>query len=102
VYGAVYDLSPKDEEFLDQCEKVPVMYEKRVMPIKLTTSSGDDETAMEITIDAMVYIDFVRTTRDVPKTEYIHRMNMAIKDALQRGIPQSYIDKYMRPFIPQE
>jgi gamma-glutamylcyclotransferase len=104
VYGFVYEIGPQDEESLDGCEGVPLVYEKKVIPIKLklTTSSGDDETATKRIIEAIVYVDFVRTTRDVPRTEYVHRINMGLKDALPRGIPQSYVDKYIRPFIPPE
>jgi hypothetical protein len=102
----VYELSHKDEKSLDKCEGFPLLYEKRVTPIKLkvTTSSDNDEneTATKRTMDVMAYIDFANTTRDVPRTEYIHRINMGLKDSLQRGIPQSYIDKYIRPFIPAE
>jgi len=102
VYGFLYELSPKDEKALDQCEGVPLMYEKRIIPIQLITSSGNGKTAAKKTIDALVYIDFVNTSRDVPQTEYIHRINMGLKDALQMGISQSYIDKYIRPSIPPE
>jgi gamma-glutamylcyclotransferase len=108
VYGSVYELNPKDEESLDKCEGFPFIYDKRITPIDLklpaTTSSDNDsnETATKRTMDVMVYIDFANTTRDVPRTEYIHRINMGLKDSLQRGIPQSYIDRYIRPFIPAE
>lgn len=37
-----------------------------------------------------------------PKEEYVHRMNMAIGDGLEKGIPVAYVEKYMRPFIPEE
>jgi hypothetical protein len=100
----VYEISPKDEEALDVCEGFPNIYDKRIIPIRLkvTTSPSNDETTAKRTIDTMVYIDFTSTNRDVPKTEYIHRINMGVKDALQRDIPKSYIDTYIRPFIPSE
>ena len=99
MYGFLYELSPKDEKSLDQCE---LIYEKRIIPIQLITSSGNGKTAAKKTVDALVYIDFVNTSRDVPQTEYIHRMNMGLKDALQMGISQSYIDEYIRPSILPE
>lgn len=55
---------------------------------------------MKKTIDALVYIDITNTNPDVPKTEYIHRINMAMQDGVKNGVPQSYVDKYIRPFIP--
>ena len=98
----MYELSVKDEELLDGYEGVSAGdYEKRIIPLELITSSSNGETANKI-IDTLVYIDFARTRRDLPKTEYIHRMNMGVKDALQKGVPQSYFDIYIRLFIPPE
>lgn len=98
MYGFIYEISSKDEQSLDIYEAVPDHYEKRIVPLKLITGSGDGKS----TVNALVYIDVTRTNRDLPKTEYIYRINTAIKDALQKGIPQSYVDKYIRPFIPPE
>ena len=85
---------------MDGYEGFPHKYEKKVLPLELITGSGDGETEKR-TIHAIVYID-PRTSPGVPATEYIHRLNMAIKDALQKGIPQSYVDKYLRPSVPVE
>lgn len=52
--------------------------------------------------DALVYIDRRRTKDDRPKDEYVHRMNMGIKGGVAEGIPQEYVDKTMRRFIPAE
>ena len=100
VYGFVYELSSKDEQSLDGYEGVPHNYDKndkKVLPLELI-SDGETEKR---TIHAMVYIDR-RTSPGVPAAEYIHRLNMAIKDGLQKGIPQSYFDKYFRPSVPIE
>ena len=102
VLGFIYELSLTDEANLDKYENVPVNYEKRTIPVQLITSPGGGGTATKKTIQALIYIDVNNTTPDVPKTEYIHRINMAMQDALKKGIPQSYIDKYIRPFIPPE
>ena len=101
VYGFIYEIGSKDEQSLDGYEGVSSAYEKKTIPLELIIDSGDGETEKR-TIDALVYIDGIRTSRDLPKTEYIQRINMAIKDALQKGIPQSFVDKYIRPFIPSE
>lgn len=98
VYGFVYEIGSKDEQALDGYEGVPRDYEKKIIPLKLI---GDGETEKR-TIDALIYVDVVRISRDLPKTEYIQRINMAIKDALQKRIPQPYVDKYIRPSIPSE
>ena len=99
VYGFIYSLNPKDEASLDIHEYA---YDKRIIPVQLKTSPGHGETATKKTIDALVYVDTVSTSPDVPKTEYIHRINMALQDGCKNGVPQSYIDKYIRPFIPAE
>jgi gamma-glutamylcyclotransferase len=101
VYGFVYEIGSKDEQTLDVYEGVPHSYEKKIIPLELITRSGDGETEKR-TINALVYIDGARISRDLPKTEYIQRINMGVKDALQKGIPQSYVDKYIRPSIPSE
>ncbi len=102
MYGFIYEINSEEEESLDKYEGVPDAYEKRTIPLELITPSSDGEMENKKTIDALVYIDFPRTSRDLPKMEYIHRINMAIKDALQKGVPQSFVDKYVRSFIPSE
>jgi hypothetical protein len=104
VYGFIYELNPKDEASLDIHEGAPCIYDKKIhsVRVRLRTSPSDGETATKKTVDALVYIDFVSTSPDVPRAEYIHRINMALQDGLKNGIPQSYIDKYIRPFIPAE
>jgi gamma-glutamylcyclotransferase len=102
VYGFIYELNPKNEASLDIHEAVPHIYDKRIHPVQLRTPPGDGETATKKTINALVYIDTVSTSPDVPKTEYIHRINMGLQDGLKNGVPQSYINKYIRPFIPAE
>jgi hypothetical protein len=37
-----------------------------------------------------------------PREEYVYRMNMGIHDAVERGVPIEYVERYMRPFIPDE
>ena len=102
VYGFIYELNTKNEASLDVYEGAPRIYDKKIHPVQLRTSPGDGEAATKKTIDALVYIDTVNTSPDDPKTEYIHRINMALQDGLKNGVPQSYIDKYIRPFIPAE
>lgn len=102
MYGFIYEIGSKDEQTLDRHEGVPYSYQKKIIPLELITRSGDGETEEKRTINALVYIDGARISRDLPKTEYIHRINMAINDGLQKGFPQSFVDKYIRPSIPPE
>ena len=98
VYGFVYELSPSDEEKLDGFEGVPRYYTKHIMEIELQ-SENDKEKSVE---QALVYIDMEITEEGEPREEYIHRINKGVNDAVPRGLPEWYIDKYIRRFIPAE
>lgn len=96
VYAIVYELSESDEESLDRYEGVPQSYVKEHFSILFTPTDGVGDEVKEV----LVYVDYKRITEGEPKEEYIHRMNMGIGDALGVGIPNDYILKYLRPFIP--
>ena len=50
----------------------------------------------------LVYVDVQRTEpHNTPQAEYIPRMNHAIADALREGVPEDYIEKYIRKVIPR-
>lgn len=97
----MYELTADDERKLDGYEGVPESYIKEILPIEFARG-GKDGSLIEgkKVIDALVYVDVARTTESKPKTEYIYRMNMAIVDGIEMGIPQEYFEKYLRPFIP--
>lgn len=102
VYGMLYTLNTVDEMVLDGYEGVPRDYKKQVIPIEYT---GMHEHGVIIKdglkiIDALVYVDDLRMTPDVVRAEYIVRMNYAIQDAITHGIPEEYIDTYLRKDIP--
>lgn len=108
VYGLVYSLAPSDEAQLDINESVPDAYTKETMKVQLWVSevgksvdvaAGGTKAAAA---DLLVYIDRKRTVEHAPKQEYIYRMNMGIKDALQKGVPQDYVDQDIRRFITQQ
>ena len=96
VYGLVYEVSPTDEANLDKIEGVPrQIYTKYTKEIEL--QSGDHEEGS--VVRALVYID-KNVEEGKTREEYIHRMNMGINDAAERGMPEWYIDKYLRKYIP--
>ena len=74
-------------------------YETRLFPVELI-KKGEADT--KTTKTALIYLDPTHTTPGSPTSGSIHAMNKAIKDGLEAGIPQSYIDKYIRPLIPEE
>lgn len=115
VWGLVYRLTQDDEERLDVNEGVPVAYTKEMIPVHFWPSKGcskapfkgADEHKVDTSISyekltMLVYIDRQRTTDDKPKKEYIYRMNMGIQDALKVGVPDSYVQRVMRKFIPED
>ena len=98
VYGLVYEISPTDEANLDREEGVPQSYTKEMVAVKLQPAIGEEKSLVQ----GLVYIDEKRVEEGEPWEEYIHRMNMGIKDAAARGLPRWYIDKYLRRYIPAE
>ncbi|KAI9857584.1 MAG: hypothetical protein M1813_008176 [Trichoglossum hirsutum] len=103
VYGLVYELSGVDEGVLDRCEGVPYMYTKEIHQIELFRKGMGlpGEGSKGEAVSGLVYVDVKRVLEGDPQEEYIGRMNMAIEDVLKVGVPQWYIDKYIRKSIPK-
>ncbi|EON66158.1 hypothetical protein W97_05401 [Coniosporium apollinis CBS 100218] len=106
VYGLVYSLLENDEARLDVNEGVPIAYTKEHLeaefwPAEKGVGSGWVNVTMEPQrTEMLVYIDRERTEDDVPKKEYCFRINEGTKDALRLGVPQDYVDRVIRSFIP--
>lgn len=100
VWGMVYILSAIDEAYLDQNEGVPDIYEKHLINVELlpTKESGVNGGAVE----GLVYVDVKRTNAGEVVEEYIYRMNQGIRDALQYKMPEDYVERCLRTFIPAE
>ncbi|KAK3330673.1 hypothetical protein B0H66DRAFT_71653 [Apodospora peruviana] len=106
VWGLVYALSEADEKQLDVNEGVPFAYEKRVLEVECLWESSDGNGGKKERTKEMVlvYIDFKRADGEgnLPRAEYVYRMNMGIGDALRKGVPRGYVDKVLRRWIPEE
>ncbi len=61
-------------------------------------SSGETET--ETFIRALVYVDEHRNSPGEINAEYIGRMNRGIKEAVALGLPEEWVEKVMRQWIP--
>jgi gamma-glutamylcyclotransferase len=96
VYGLVFELTASDEKSLDGYESST--YEKLYFSIDLVPKV---DAANRRSVKALIYVDVERKKESKPVEEYIYRMNMGMRDALQEGIPAEYIEKYLRPFIPE-
>lgn len=105
VWGMIYTLPPPDELELDINEGVPWAYEKQMLNVEVRfedASKNGDISQPAINQTVLCYVDANRVLEAQPKGEYIHRINMGIRDAKKKGMPSSYVDKYLRPFVPAE
>jgi len=113
VWGLVYSLSQRDEAKLDRNEGVPYDYTKEMHVVdfrnsvstsiessNLSTQTEPSATSRDRNV--LVYVDRTRIKPDAPREEYIHRMNMGIKDAVEEEVPLSYIQDVLRKYIPPE
>ncbi|KAG6827362.1 hypothetical protein H0H92_012100 [Tricholoma furcatifolium] len=96
IYGMVYTLTEDDENKLDGFEGVPRNYEKKILAVEML--KGENKGTL---VDALVYVDVQRLDEGLPPQEYIRRLNHAFKDGEAEGIPQEYIEKYVRKFVPE-
>lgn len=106
VWGMIYALPPPDEAKLDVNEGVPFSYQKKALSVE--TWLGDAAgTNVDISRPGkwetvLCYVDASRVEEAKPKDEYVHRINMGIRDARMKGMPEAFVDKFLRPFIPAE
>ena len=104
VWGLVYTLQPSDEARLDRNEGVPIAYTKEWLvcdfwPVE--DGAGPANVSVKPQqVDMLVYINRGQVTPSAPKKEYIYRMNKGIDDAIVEGVPEGYVEKVMRKFIP--
>ncbi|KAI4276857.1 MAG: hypothetical protein LQ337_002204 [Flavoplaca oasis] len=105
VYGVIYCLLEEDEKRLDWDEGVPWAYTKEIIPIdswSLGPSQKLDLHREPEKKELLVYIDRERVYDAIPETEYVHRINMGIHDAVERGMPLPYVDAVIRKYIPAD
>ncbi|OCK86011.1 hypothetical protein K432DRAFT_342062 [Lepidopterella palustris CBS 459.81] len=108
VYGLVFSLLPADEDRLDVNEGVPHAYTKEILTVNFWPGEPSvkdgwvDVRGKAQKRDVLVYVDRKRVDEYRPQKEYVYRMNMGIGDALRMGVPTEYVDRVMRPYIPEE
>lgn len=106
VWGKVYTLTELDEEKLDGYEGVLTgAYEKQMLTVEVWREvegkPGDVEQSGREEL-ALCYVSERWVDEGEPKEEYVHRMNMGIGDALEKGMPVTYVEKYIRLCAPEE
>ncbi|ERF70814.1 hypothetical protein EPUS_02336 [Endocarpon pusillum Z07020] len=82
----------------------PVTYgvvgSKSYAPEARSKSENADQAAeMETGITALVYVDELRTSPGPVKPEYVGRMNRAIRQSVELGIPRGWVERVMRRWI---
>ncbi|KAF7778518.1 hypothetical protein Agabi119p4_2863 [Agaricus bisporus var. burnettii] len=95
VYGLVYTVSSSDEANLDAFEGVPNMYSKFYLNITMGTQEKPGTRHR-----SLLYIDVNSKVPAPAPQEYIDRINEGIEDCRKAGMPESYIEEYLRVFIP--
>lgn len=103
VYGSIAFLSSRDEEALDRAEGVPDHYEKHQVKVTRIGTDGKEMLRGDGTpqiVSAITHIDVKRTGEGKGEPDYYFWINRAISDASKEGLPQEYVEKYMRPFVP--
>ena len=100
VYGLVYSLTSDDEASLDVNEGVPTVYSKEVHSVRLWPDTSAEEATSDKKQDMLVYVSHRYTTEGKAREEYVYRMNKAIEDALDQGMPQGYVSDVLRKWIP--
>lgn len=104
VWALVYSLQAEDEAKLDRNEGVPIAYMKENTKVYFwrTEDGGKpDVTRKAEEVEMLIYIDRKRVKKSEPKDEYVYRMNKGIRDAVHEGVPNGYVQKVMRQYIPE-
>ncbi|KAJ5632185.1 hypothetical protein N7490_008524 [Penicillium lividum] len=125
VYGILYEMDLGDEQLLDGYEGVDWNaevgggegevgkdirpreqgegdYNKWYLPATvLKWIDGDHRLKTEFgLVRVLVYVDEERVKVSSPKTEYIGRMNRAIRESVALGVSEIWVQEVMRRFIP--
>lgn len=122
VYGVLYEMDLRDEKILDGYEgidphAVPAdgqfvdvdvrpkeqgkgSYNKWFVEANVVTWLDDEREGEKVKV--LVYVDENCVTLSEPKFEYIARMNRGIRESVQLGVPQQWVDEVIRKFIPEQ
>lgn len=131
VYGILYEMDPRDERILDRYEGVDHCaeeadgtgavgadvrpreqgegdYNKWYLPAEIVQwiDEGDPphplKTGSGGQVPVLIYVDEERLIVAPPKTEYIPRMNRAMREATEVGVSKKWLEEVLRRFIPPQ
>ncbi|EME45918.1 hypothetical protein DOTSEDRAFT_168118 [Dothistroma septosporum NZE10] len=97
VWGSLSFLSPRDEAGLDESEGVPWAYEKKWVEVERMNADGSGTGAM---VKVMTYVDTARPDEGTIMGDYVIWIHKEIRDARGFGLPDAYVERYLRPWIP--
>jgi hypothetical protein len=124
VYGVLYLMHLGDEGILDMYEGVDTAagesdgvgvgvgvdirpreqgngsYNKWFVEADIVKWLDGDGSDVDGKVPVLVYVDEKCVKLAGPKLEYIARMNRAIRESGELGVPQRWVDEVMRKFIP--
>ncbi|KAI6514532.1 hypothetical protein MCOR10_008603 [Pyricularia oryzae] len=114
VWGVLYHLCPEDEKMLDITEGAGFACIKYYADVEVllparprstgsssTSSSESEAEANSYMVPALIYVDRHRVKPSMPREDYVARMNRGIEEAQARyGLPEGYVQRAIRPFIP--
>ena len=99
VWGILYTLGAFDEELLDKHEGIPWAYSKADMDVEAVSITEDGRATRREVVRAMVYIDRERVQESYAWPEFIVKMNKGIQEAVERGVPSTWIQRVVRSYI---
>jgi gamma-glutamylcyclotransferase len=116
VWGLLWSVTQSDLEKLDVYEGVKTgSYLRKSLTVEAWDTSSSAQLSINkekrlgngpakpgIKVSSWVYVDPWRTSPSYPYEEYIERMNFGIRDARTLGIPEDYVEKGLRQFIPEK
>jgi gamma-glutamylcyclotransferase len=91
VYGFVYLLTADDEAALDKRDGV--FCQKRDFPVDI--GAGIPGRSDGWSFKAFTFVDYVHWQGDM-KAEYIKQLSSAISDAIAKGVPRWYVNRYIQ------
>jgi gamma-glutamylcyclotransferase len=99
VWGILYTLRPFDEELLDKHEGIPWAYSKADMDVEAVSISEDARGTRREVVRALVYIDREKVQESYPWPEFMVKMNKGIQEAVERGLPRTWVDRVVRTYM---
>lgn len=82
---------------MDEAEGVPYYYQKEHHEVARVNADGS-ETGQKI--EALMYVDSERKDEGEIMPDYVVWIHKAIRDAKPFGLPDDYVERVIRPWLP--